>query len=360
MVKRVMVLAGGTGGHVFPALAVAQHLLSEGHQVSWIGTQKGIEWRILPNHPDIKTNWLGVTGLRGKGLSQKIKAPWMLLKALFQSVRVLLKEKPNVVLGMGGFVSGPAGLAAWMLRIPLVLHEQNRIPGTTNRMLSRLAVQVMQAFDGTFPNQIKPLTVGNPLRDEIARLSTHNKHYDPGRALRILIVGGSLGAKVLNEIVPEALSKLNFGLEVVHQTGTLMLEETEKRYETFNVSAEVKPFLDDIAKSYLWADIAICRAGAMTVSELAIFGLPALLIPYPFAIDDHQTANAKYLADKGAAYLLPQSEFDSESLASVLRRFVSERDLLAKMSSQARLLANPTSTRTVADICLKKAKKTES
>lgn len=360
MVKRVMILAGGTGGHVFPALAVAQHLLTQGHQVSWIGTQKGIEWRILPNHPEIKANWLGVTGLRGKGLSQKIKAPWMLVQALFQSLGVLLKEKPHVVLGMGGFVSGPAGLAAWILRIPLVLHEQNCIPGTTNRMLSRIAVTVMQAFDGTFHSRIMPLTVGNPLRSEITKLSMQGKGYQSGRALRILIVGGSLGAKVLNEIVPEALAKLDFEFEVIHQTGAVMLDETVRRYEDLRVSAEIKPFLEDIAKAYLWADIAICRAGAMTVSELAIFGLPAILIPYPFAIDDHQTANAKYLANKGAAYLLRQSEFDAESLASLLSKFVSEGDLPEKMSSQARLLANPTSTRTVAEVCLKKARLIES
>ena len=360
MVKRVMILAGGTGGHVFPALAVAQHLLSEGHEVSWIGTRRGIEGRILPNYPAIKVNWLGVTGLRGKGLSQKIKAPWMLFQALFQSLRVLLKEKPHVVLGMGGFVSGPAGIAAWMLRIPLVLHEQNCIPGTTNRMLSRIAATVMQAFDGTFPVKIRPLTVGNPLRSEIAKLSMQDKSYQSGRALRVLIVGGSLGAKALNEIVPEALSKLDCELEVIHQTGPVMLEETVRRYEDLKVSAEIKPFIEDIAEAYLWADIAICRAGAMTVSELAIFGLPAILIPYPFAIDDHQTANARYLSDKGAAYLLRQSELDPEALASLLIEFISEGNLPAKMSSQARLLADPTSTRTVAEVCLKKARLIES
>jgi len=355
MGKRVIIMAGGTGGHVYPALAVALRLMANGHEVVWIGTRKGLEGRVIPA-AGIPVEWLSVSGIRGKGATGLLKAPFMLMRALRQSWSIFRKAKPDVALGMGGFVSGPGGLVASILRIPLILHEQNRVPGTTNRLLARRAQVVLEAFPGSFPAKVGARLTGNPLRKEIAALPPRSEPWDGQRPINLLIIGGSLGAKALNETVPAALARIQHKLNIRHQTGEAMRTATAERYAQQGLQAEVKAFVDDMAEAYRWADIAICRAGAMTVSELAAAGLPGILVPYPHAIDDHQTQNAQYLADNGAAVLLPQTEMTPDSLAAALDHILTEPHRLESMARAARLIARPEAARVVADICLDSAR----
>jgi UDP-N-acetylglucosamine--N-acetylmuramyl-(pentapeptide) pyrophosphoryl-undecaprenol N-acetylglucosamine transferase len=354
MGTRVMILAGGTGGHVYPALAVARELLADGHEVVWMGTKTGLEARVVPA-VGIPLEWLTVSGLRGKGWRSKLAAPVMLLRALRQSLAILRRVRPRVVLGMGGFVSGPGGLMARLLGIPLVLHEQNRIPGTTNRLLARWAKVVCEAFPGSFPAAVGARRAGNPLRREIAGLEREPDRA-PNDPPNLLVVGGSLGAKALNEAVPAALAAIGRPVHVRHQTGEAMRAETEARYVEAGIEARVESFVDNMAEAYAWADLAVCRAGAMTVSELSAAGLPAILIPFPYAIDDHQTQNARYLADAGAAVLLPQTELTPERLATEIAALLGEPQRLKAMSAKAAVLAKPDAARTVASICLEVAK----
>ena len=354
MAKHVMILAGGTGGHVYPALAVAEALRAGGHRITWMGTRKGLEARVVPE-AGIAMEWLSVEGLRGRSWRDAVKAPFMLAKALSQSAKTLRRVRPDVVLGMGGFVSGPGGLMATLLGIPLILHEQNRIPGTTNRLLSGRASRVLEAFPESFPAKVNAVTTGNPLRLGIERIARQVPEAGEGRALRILIVGGSLGAKALNETVPEALKDLPIAIDVRHQTGEAMHAATKARYEALGLNADVRPFLERMDEAYTWADVAICRAGAMTVSELAAVGLPAILIPFPFAIDDHQTANARYLSEAGGALLIPQSELTADALKGQLLTLLEKPEVLAQMAATLRTLARPDATRMVADLCLKTA-----
>jgi UDP-N-acetylglucosamine--N-acetylmuramyl-(pentapeptide) pyrophosphoryl-undecaprenol N-acetylglucosamine transferase len=354
MGARVMILAGGTGGHVYPALAVAKTLLAEGHAVVWMGTRAGLEARVVPA-ADIPVEWLSVSGLRGKGWRSTLAAPFMLLRALFQAYRILRRVRPEVVLGMGGFVSGPGGLVARLLGIPLVLHEQNRVPGTTNRWLARWANAVLEAFPDSFPAKAGARCVGNPLRAEIVaggeRRATEGDAPSPS-TLKILVVGGSLGAKALNENLPEALALSGLNPAIRHQTGAAMQADTQARYAAKGLNAQVEAFVEDMATAYAWADLAICRAGAMTLSELAVMGLPAILIPYPYAIDDHQTRNAQYLSEAGAAVLLPQTELSPERLAAEITALAEDPARLRAMAERARALAKPESAREVAGICL--------
>jgi UDP-N-acetylglucosamine--N-acetylmuramyl-(pentapeptide) pyrophosphoryl-undecaprenol N-acetylglucosamine transferase len=354
MGARVMILAGGTGGHVYPALAVARELLAEGHEVVWMGTRTGLEARVVPV-AGIPVEWLAVSGLRGKGWRSKLAAPFMLLRALRQSLAILRKIRPQVVLGMGGFVSGPGGLMARLLRIPVVLHEQNRVPGTTNRLLAKRATVVLEAFPESFPAAAGARWTGNPLRREIAAL-----RREPGRAPNdppnLLVVGGSLGARALNEALPAALAITALPVKVRHQTGEAMRAETAARYAEAGIEARVDAFVEDIAEAYAWADLAVCRAGAMTVSELSAAGVPAILIPFPHAIDDHQTQNARYLAEAGAAVLLPQTELTPERLATEIAGLLNHPDRLKSMSAKAAALAKPEAARTVAGICIEQAK----
>ncbi|QJD29522.1 undecaprenyldiphospho-muramoylpentapeptide beta-N-acetylglucosaminyltransferase [Methylococcus geothermalis] len=352
MAKRVTILAGGTGGHVFPALAVADKLRGAGAEVSWMGTRAGLEARVVPaaGYP---IDWLSVSGIRGKGLAAKIKAPAMLGLACLQALRILRRRRPDVVLGMGGFVAGPGGLMARVLGMPLVIHEQNRIPGTTNRLLSRIANRVLEAFPGAFPESAGAVCTGNPLRQTIESFQESGpvRH---GR--RVLVLGGSLGAQALNRVVPRALAALGEEpVEIRHQTGQAMLEETKDLYQRLELPAKVDAFIEDMEEAYGWADVAVCRAGAMTVSELAAAGLPAILVPFPHAIDDHQTANGGYLAEAGAAVLMPQSALDEESLAEELRVLLDERGRLQAMSAAARNLARYDAAERVARICLEEA-----
>lgn len=356
MGARVMILAGGTGGHVYPALAVARELLADGHEVLWMGTRTGLEARVVPA-AGIPVEWLSVSGIRGKGWRGKLAAPFMLARACLQALAILRRAKPDVVLGMGGFVSGPGGLLARALGIPLVLHEQNRVPGTTNRWLARWANVVLEAFPNSFPAKTGARCVGNPLRREIAasgklRVASDESAAASSPTPRILVVGGSLGAKALNENVPEALSRIGIPIQVRHQTGPAMREETENRYARSGIDARVEAFVENMAEAYAWADLAICRAGAMTVSELSAAGLPAILIPFPYAIDDHQTQNARYLADAGAAVLLPQTELTPERLAAEIQAVFADPERPRAMAEHAMALAKPEATRTVADICL--------
>ncbi len=344
MAKRIVIMAGGTGGHVFPALAVAQTLIEKGWQVSWLGTQKGLEGRVIPEQ-GIDIDWLSVAGVRGKGWLSKITAVLLLIKACIQAVKILRKRKPDVVLGMGGFVAGPGGLMAKLLGIPLIIHEQNRVPGTTNRLLAGMANQVLEAFPDSFNKKLNARFTGNPLRKQFVECASRRETH-PG--INILVVGGSQGAQILNEVVPEALAELN-GVEVRHQTGTAMQEQVESRYKELGVKAEVNAFIEDMVSAYQWADLVICRSGAMTVSEVAAAGIPAIFIPLPNAIDDHQTANARYLADVGAGLILRQKDLNAATLVEHITKVLKQLDVMSKTAKEyARLDA----TEVVAGVCM--------
>lgn len=348
--RRALIMAGGTGGHVFPALAVAKILQQRGWQVEWLGTENGIEARIVPTN-QIKLYCITAVGLRGKSITKLLVAPLYLVRALCQSFKVLFQYKPDVVLGMGGFASAPGGLSAFLLRIPLVIHEQNAVAGTTNRLLSAMARRVLSAFPSVFKNG-EP--VGNPVRDDIAALLfDKNVVLSPDQQLRLFVLGGSQGARALNNLLPSALALLPDAIrpDIFHQTGNNLLDETRDNYKQAGVAARIEPFVEDMASMYRWADLAVCRAGAMTVSELACAQLPALLIPLPSAIDDHQTANAQWLVDAGAARLLPQATLTAEKLAAALRELIENRNVLQAMSHAMKSLAKPESANVVADIC---------
>ncbi|MDD5579111.1 MAG: undecaprenyldiphospho-muramoylpentapeptide beta-N-acetylglucosaminyltransferase [Methylobacter sp.] len=349
MGKRIVIMAGGTGGHVFPALAVAQSLTEKGWQVSWLGTHKGLESRVIPEN-GIEIDWLSVAGMRGKGLAKKLKAVFMLLKSCLQAARILRRRKPDVVLGMGGFVAGPGGLMAKLLGIPLIVHEQNRIPGTTNRMLARIANQVLEAFPSSFKKPVDAKCTGNPLRKQFLNLPSDERRQ-AGQDIKILVVGGSQGAQILNEIVPEAVAELK-NVQIRHQTGAAMYEQVENRYKTLGINAEVNAFIEDMVSAYQWADMVICRAGAMTVSEIAAMGIPAIFIPLPHAIDNHQVANARYLTDAGAGICLMQKELSPKTLAEAISRIVKQLDAMGKAAKKcARLDA----TEVVAGFCIAEA-----
>lgn len=350
MGKRIVIMAGGTGGHVFPALAVAQSLTEKDWQVSWLGTHNGLESRVIPEN-GIEIDWLSVAGMRGKGLAAKLKAVFMLLKSCLQASRILRRRKPDVVLGMGGFVAGPGGLMAKLLGIPLIIHEQNRIPGTTNRLLARIANQILEAFPGSFKKSVNAKCTGNPLRKQFLNLSSGESRQAAGQDIRILIVGGSQGAQVLNEIVPEAVAELK-NVQIKHQTGVAMYEQVESRYKALGINAEVNVFIEDMVSAYQWADMMICRAGAMTVSEIAAIGIPAIFIPLPNAIDNHQVANARYLTDAGAGICLMQKELNSKILAEEITRILKQLDVMGKAAKKcARLDA----TEVVAGYCIAEA-----
>jgi len=349
---KVLLMAGGTGGHVFPALAVADELRHRGVQVAWLGTKKGIEADVVPK-AGIDISFIDVAGLRGKGLMGWLLAPFKLVHALWQALAVLRHLKPSVVLGMGGFVTGPGGIAAWLLRRPLVIHEQNAIAGLTNKMLTPFTVRVLEAFPGTIRSS-KTVHTGNPVRSAIGGEQKVSSSGE--KRIHLLVVGGSLGAKALNEVVPEALAQLNDAErpEVWHQTGKRNIDETMALYKTHGIDAKVEPFIDDMGAAYAWADLVLCRAGALTIAELAIAGMPSILVPYPFAVDDHQTSNAKYLVDNGAAFLVQQKELTAKRLLDMLNQLDLTR--LQQMAAAAKKLALPDATKKVADLCLEVAR----
>lgn len=360
MVTRVLIMAGGTGGHVFPALAVADVLRSQGVEVSWIGTQSGLESRVVTK-AGIPIEWVTVTGLRGKGAGAWLWAPFRLFKAVAQALRIMWHYKPTVVLGMGGFVAGPGGLAAKLLRVPLVIHEQNAIAGLTNRLLAPFATKVLEGFAGTFQTKHNVTTVGNPVRMAITQLPPPQQRFATRQGpLKLLIVGGSLGAQVLNEVVPQALMIFTPQARpaIWHQTGSRMAEETAAVYRDKGIVARVEPFIEDMAAAYGWADLVICRAGALTVAELAAAGVAAVLIPFPYAVDDHQTHNAMFLMAHGAATLLPQRELTAARLYKLLNECgcaTQERSHVFKMANAARELSSPHAATEVARLCLEAA-----
>lgn len=347
----VLIMAGGTGGHVFPALAVADELRLRGIPVVWLGTRAGIESRLVPQ-AGYPIEWMSITGLRGKNALTLLLAPVRLTMACWQALVVLLRRKPCVVLGMGGFASGPGGLMAWLIRKPLLVHEQNAIPGLTNKVLAMLASVVLQAFPGVFKNAV---TTGNPVRQSICEIEEPETRI-AGRQgkLRVLVVGGSLGAVKLNEIIPKAMAKINSESrpEVIHQTGLKNIETAKTLYKEAGVEAKIEAFIDDMPAVYGWADLVICRAGAMTVFELAAAGVASILIPYPYAVDDHQTFNAHYLEQAGAAVIMQQDEISAEWLVKVINDFSANREKLLDMAVAARRLAIPHSAKTIADACV--------
>lgn len=350
----ILIMAGGTGGHVFPALAVARALRQRDEEIVWLGTRRGIEAELIPAE-DIPLEVTRVAGLRGKGLLSWALAPFKLMVALFDAIGVVRRRRPKVVLGMGGFASGPGGLAAWLLRKPLVIHEQNSVAGLTNRLLAGFAREVLEAFPGSFSAGVRTRLVGNPVRPDITALPAPAERLR-GRSgsLRILVLGGSLGAKALNETVPKAIALLddNVRPEILHQAGKATIDVARAAYAESGVDATIEPFIADVAAAYAWADIAICRAGALTVSELAAAGLGAILIPYPSAVDDHQTTNARYLVDADAAVLMPQSELTPAKMAGEIRRCIGDRSLVLARAQRARELSRPQATREVVDTCL--------
>ncbi|MDH4106926.1 MAG: undecaprenyldiphospho-muramoylpentapeptide beta-N-acetylglucosaminyltransferase [Gammaproteobacteria bacterium] len=353
----ILVMAGGTGGHVYPALAVAEALRARSHNVVWLGTRRGIEARVVPT-AGIDIEWVSVHGLRGKSVLTLLAAPFRLAWALAQSLRIVARHRPAAVLGMGGFVSGPGGLAAWILRRPLVVHEQNAIAGLTNRLLARLARVVLQAFPGSFSSRVNALTVGNPVRPEIAALADPAERLaDRTGPVRLLVLGGSQGALTLNQTVPAAIALLAPDRRplVMHQAGSRTLELAEAAYRDAGIEAELVPFIEDMAAAYGWADLVVCRAGALTVAEIAAAGLPAVFVPFPAAVDDHQTANARSLADAGAAIILQEASLDPERLARVLGEWMADRNALRRRAVAARNAAHPDALEAITAICLELA-----
>jgi UDP-N-acetylglucosamine--N-acetylmuramyl-(pentapeptide) pyrophosphoryl-undecaprenol N-acetylglucosamine transferase len=353
--RTLMVMAGGTGGHVYPALAVADALRARGWNVFWLGTKNGLEARVVPA-AGIDMVWVSMGGVRGKGWLKKLLLPATLLLAFWQSLRAIVQRRPDVVLGMGGYTAFPGGMMASLLSKPLVIHEQNSVGGLTNRVLACLAERVLTAFPKVFTHaHDKPIPcrrvttewVGNPVRTDI----TAESGAAHSGALRLLVVGGSLGAQALNDLVPKALALLPADQRpaVVHQSGRQHLDILRANYAAAGVEADVRDYIEDMAAEYRACDFAICRAGAMTVAELACAGVPAVLVPFPFAVDDHQTGNAEFLSDAGAAWLMQQKDLTAEKLAALIAGL--DRGQLAAMAGKARALAKPDATARVADIC---------
>lgn len=355
--RPILIMAGGTGGHVYPALAVADALRECAREVVWLGTRRGLEARVVPA-AGIEIEWIGISGLRGKGVVTRLLAPFRLAVALVQSLVVMARRRPAAVLGMGGFVSGPGGVAAWLTRRPLIIHEQNAVPGLTNRLLAGLARVVLQAFPGSFSSRIPAQTVGNPVRREIAALAPPAERLR-GRAgpLRLLVLGGSQGALALNRLLPFAVAALppERRPEVRHQAGERTLETARETYRLAGVEAEIAPFIEDMAAAYAWADLVVCRAGALTVSEVALAGLPAVFIPFPAAVDDHQTANAAVLTEAGAALIVQERDLTPERLAGAIEELGTGREALLVRAERARAAAAPEALAAITDICLEAA-----
>ncbi len=350
----VLIMAGGTGGHVFPALAVANALRDRGVAVVWLGVPGSMESRLVPAN-GFPIEWVRVAGIRGKGLKAWAFAPWALIKAVAQAMGVLRRVQPRSVLGAGGYVSGPGGIAAWLLRVPLLIHEQNAVAGLTNRWLARIAGQVLEAFPGSFAAKVHARTIGNPVRADIAALPAPQARF-AGRAgrSRLLVFGGSQGALRLNAMVPQALARVHPEIRplVRHQTGERGLEAARAAYAQVRIEAEVLPFIDDMAAAYAWADLAVCRAGAMTIAELQAAGLGAILVPLPAATDDHQTKNAQVMVSCGAARLIQERDLTPESLGEAIAGLIADRARLLKMAEAARGSRVIDAAARLADLCI--------
>lgn len=350
----VLIMAAGTGGHVFPALACAREFEARGYQVQWLGAGRGIECRVVPG-AGYRLHNISVSGLRGKGVAGLFRAPFMLLRSLWQAWRLMRTIRPVCVLGMGGYVSGPGGLAARLCGVPLIIHEQNAVAGTANRSLARWARRICQAFPDTFAAQEKLRTTGNPVRIEVIEAASEKSGI--ASPVRLLVIGGSLGAHALNQLLPQAVALLPQDLrpQIRHQAGEGHQAATEAGYQAAGVAAEVSPFIEDMAQAYSWADLVVCRAGALTVSELAVMGRAAFLVPLPHAIDDHQTKNAEFLAQQQAAIVLPQQTTTAQDLAARMTEVFMHSHKLVEMAQQARKLARVDATQQVVDACLEVA-----
>ena len=349
--KTVLIMAGGTGGHIFPGLAVAEQMRAAGWDVVWMGARGGMEERLVPPH-GYRTAWIRARAARGKGLVQKLLLPANLLYSFWESARHIRAVRPSVVLGLGGYVAFPGGMMASLLNRPLALHEQNAIAGLANRVLSQVSDKVMVAF----PETLKGAEwTGNPVRAEIAAIALPEERYrNRAGPLKLLVVGGSLGAQALNEALPKALSLLPEKPRVVHQAGEKHLDALKKNYAEARVEGELVAFIDDMARRYAEADLVICRAGAVTIAELSAGGMASILVPFPHAVDDHQTANAKFLSDRGAAILIQQRDLSPEKLAGLIRSM--DRTKLLEMAKKARALGKPDAARLVAQRCMEIAK----
>jgi len=351
---KIVIMAGGTGGHVFPALAVAEVLRARGHQLAWMGTETGLEARVATS-AGIPMECINVGGVRGKDMVTLLKAPFILLRAVIQARAIFQRVKPQAALGMGGFASGPGGLAARLLGCPMVLHEQNAVPGMTNRVLSHVATRVLEGFPGSFVASRHAHYVGNPVRAGITELPVPETRFaNRAGKVRLLMIGGSQGARVLNSNLPMALAQLDAALcpEVWHQTGVRDAEQVISAYRKCGVVARVVPFIEDMAAAYDWADLVLCRAGALTVSELAAAGLGAVLVPFAAAVDDHQSRNAAFLVNAGAAELLPESQISPQTLGALLARLLCDRNIMLAMAKRARALAKADAAEKVAEVCL--------
>lgn len=352
--RPVLIMAGGTGGHIFPGLAVADVLRAQGIPVAWLGAAGGMETRVVPAH-GIELHTVAVGGLRGKGFKTRLLAPLMLARALFASLRVLRRVRPRSVLSMGGYVAGPGGVAARITATPLLVHEQNRVAGYTNRKLAGFAKRVLAGFADALPNGE---WVGNPVRASIAALPPPAERFATrsGRS-QLLVLGGSLGARALNLALPQALALIPIDQRPVvrHQCGSRGLDEARAAYAQAGVEADVVPFIEDMAAAYGWADLAVCRAGALTIAELTAAGLGAVLVPFPYAVDDHQTGNAQALVEAGAAELIQERDLDVEKLAQRLAALLADRRQLTAMAEAARTQAKPDAAATIARACLEVA-----
>ena len=355
--RPILIMAGGTGGHVYPALAVARALQASSREIVWLGTRRGLEARVVPE-AGIDMEWISVKGLRRKGALALIIAPLQLGWALLQALAVMIRRRPAAVLGMGGFASGPGGVAAWLTRRPLLIHEQNAAAGMTNRLLARFAQVVLQAFPDSFNADVVAETVGNPVREDIAALPLPADRYSSRQGrMRLLVLGGSQGALALNQTVPAGLGLLSPEVRPIvrHQCGERTLQAAEEAYISHDVDVELLPFIEDMATVYEWADLVVCRAGALTVAELCAAGVPALFVPYPTAVDDHQTANAKPMTTAGAAAIIQESELTPELLADLLRDWLQSRSALLEKANKARALAKSDSLSRITELCLEQA-----
>jgi len=347
----VMILAGGTGGHIFPGLAVADALRARGVDVRWLGANGGMETRLVPAH-GVAIDTIPVKGMRGKGVATLLAAPFKVLRAVMAARKVLRRHAPRAVISFGGYAAGPGGLAAKQLGIPLVVHEQNRAAGMTNKTLAKFARAVLTGFPDTFPQET---VVGNPVRAAIAAVPAPAARAHGAGPLRLLVLGGSQGAKALNDGVPKALAAAGIAADVRHQCGERQVADAQKAYADAGMTASIEPFIADMAQAYAWADLVVCRAGALTLAEICAAGVASVLVPFPQAVDDHQTLNARYLVDQGAAILLKQDERLSDNLRGVLRELAQDAPRRQAMAEAARTLARPDAAARVADIVLEVA-----
>lgn len=351
--RGVLIMAGGTGGHIFPGLAVANVLRQKNVPVRWLGAEGGMEARTVPE-AGIELDLVNITGLRGKGLMRWIRMPLMLSRAVWQARKLLDANRPGCAVSFGGYAAAPGGIAAWTKGIPVLVHEQNRIPGLTNRLLTRFSRRILQGFPGTFPDDMSPIDSGNPVRPEVAAIpEPRTRLSERTGAVRVLITGGSQGAKILNETVPAAFGLLSSvpAIEIWHQAGAKRVDEAQGAYAGAGVEARVEPFINDMATAYAWADLVICRSGALTVAELAAAGVASVLVPYALAVDDHQTRNAEYLSSANAAIILPQASLDPQALAAELQPLLSDREKLLAMAIAARQMAMKNAAEKVAAAC---------